>query len=80
MREASALDNVLGPTPPGNLRGGPHPGPKAGSVTNVRHLEEGDRARVAHMQQQAFVLPPERIAIAGNYALEEGWVVELELV
>ena len=45
-------------------------------MTIVRHLAEGDRARVAHLQQQAFMLPPERIAIAGNYPLEQGWVVE----
>ncbi len=46
------------------------------SVTVVRHLEEGDRDRVAHLQRQAFLLPPERQAIAGRYPLEQGWVVE----
>ena len=45
-------------------------------MTIVRHLAEGDRDRVAHLQKQAFVLPPERVAIAGNYPLEQGWVVE----
>ncbi|WP_420635754.1 GNAT family N-acetyltransferase [Candidatus Palauibacter sp.] len=45
-------------------------------MTIVRQLAEGDRTRVAHLQQQAFMLPPERIAIAGNYPLEQGWVVE----
>ena len=45
-------------------------------MTIVRHLAEGDRERVAHLQKQAFVLPPERVAIAGAYPLEQGWVVE----
>ena len=42
----------------------------------VRQLAEGDRDRVAHLQEQAFMLPPERIAVAGSYPLEQGWVVE----
>ena len=45
-------------------------------MTTVRHLEDGDRERVAYLQRQAFLLPPERISIAGQYPAEQGWVVE----